>query len=100
LIQGIMESEGMSQNRIAKRTGLNQGRISSIDNGKKPPTKKEKKTLEQLFQLPMEILLEEVDEHGKVLINCVTGEILETSANEPHSNKSSQKKTSISLLMH
>ena len=71
-----------------------------MKNGKKPPTKNERKTLEQLFGLPMGILLEEVDEHGKALISCVTGEVLEASANEPNPNKSSQKKTSISLIMH
>ena len=65
LIQRIMESDGMSQNRIAWRTGLNQGCISLVTNGKKPPTKKERKSLEQLFDLPMGLLLEEdVDDHS------------------------------------
>jgi len=56
-----MEQSSLSQNKLAKLSGLNQARILLITNGKVEATRGEQKKLENFFELPTQDLLEEVD---------------------------------------
>jgi transcriptional regulator with XRE-family HTH domain len=59
-LEFLMEQSGLSQNKLARLSGLNQARISLITNAKVEATRGEKKKLEQFFELPSQDLLEEV----------------------------------------
>ena len=62
LRESIIDKE-LSQHRLARWTGLSQGRISLISRGITKPHSKEKEVLEQSFGLPIKVLLEQGEDH-------------------------------------
>ena len=59
----LMETMEVTQAKLARKLSLNQGRLSALISGKRKPTDKEAKMLEQFFELPANILFQEVKGH-------------------------------------
>jgi predicted XRE-type DNA-binding protein len=62
-LEFLMERANLSQANLARWLNINQGKLSAILAGKCRPNKTEKHKLEQAFKnLPIHILLEDMDE--------------------------------------
>ena len=61
LIQKIMDTFDLTQERLAVSSGVPQYRLSLITNDKAKPSKTERKKLEKYFQTDTDILLGEIN---------------------------------------
>jgi transcriptional regulator with XRE-family HTH domain len=61
-LEKIMKTSGLTQKRLARETGLSQGRLSLLLRGKVEPSDREEVALLKFFGLPVCVLLSRTDE--------------------------------------